>query len=166
MMFGQLIAPGRPLFQSWRGEGRRWEPQLLSGSTFTCAEPHDVCEDSWPGAGDKFSFWSLDWCGMRSASVILAGTARQGHGEDRRGRWLWGVNETLGLHFFVLPFVPSRSLIHTGAALLGLPGVRGGLWLLLSCASSMGSFMFLIRFLLPPMLGGWRDDPINQASGL
>lgn len=78
-------------------EDRRWGPQPPLGSAFW-AEPHDFCEDSWPWAGDKFSFWSLDRCGMKAVSVSLAGIALQGQGRTREEG---GFEEhmTLGLYF-------------------------------------------------------------------
>lgn len=49
------------------------------------ADPRDFCEDSWPLAEDKFSFWSLDRCGMRPVSVSLAGTlCGVGVGHERK----------------------------------------------------------------------------------
>lgn len=82
MMCGKPRAPGGPHRLGVLGPSSTsvlTRPRAKDGSLSSSldlalwADPRDFCEDSWPLAEDKFSFWSLDRCGMRPVSVSLAG---------------------------------------------------------------------------------------------
>ena len=138
------------------------------GSAFTGAQPRDVREDSWPRTGDKFSFRSLDRCGMRSASVNLAGTGSAGSRGGWKGRKV--ALRTAWSALMLAAFYPGRSLMHPHPH--PLPGGGGPcsgwgeVWLLFPCSSSLRGSTCHICFLFPTVLGGWFDDPVLRLRKL